>query len=180
MGNICGCGSYNLTSGISLKEEIGQEVKMKLRLLILLSLLLLIMPTVACSLQDVSTEPELPDELYWPYIGRIDVSKPSTVRGNWSGGPIEFMLPVDYKLELALQVDAGDVVFTVTDYWGYHKHDDVVSEGEWSIFSVTAKQNGEVYRCYFDYLPDASDYQKRNRKAYLHFNQTPESWERVK
>jgi len=150
---------------------------MKLRLLILLSLLLLIMPTVACSLQDVSTEPE---ELYWPYIGRIDVSKASAVRGNWSGGPIEFILPVDHKLELALQVDAGDVVFTVTDYWGYHKHDDVVSEGEWSIFSVTAKQNGEVYRCYFDHLPNATDYQKSNRKAYLHFNQTPEGWERVK
>lgn len=118
--------------------------------------------------------------LNYNYIGRIDVSKPSAVRGNWSGRPIEFILPVDYKLELALQVDAGDVVFTVADYWGYHKHDDVVSEGEWSFFSVTAKQNGEVYRCYFDSLPDATDYQKSSRKAYLHFNQTPEGWERVK
>lgn len=161
---------------------------MKLRLLILFSLLLLIMPTVACSSQDVAPELEpeyeFPD---WQPIIKIDVSKPSATRGDWGGEPIEFILPVDYKLEVALYVEAGDVVFTVIDYWGYHKHDDVVSKkddgsifGEWSIFSVTAKQNGEVYRCYFDYLPGITAYEREQRVAYFYSTLIPHGWERVK
>ncbi len=149
------------------------KITMRLCLLILFSLLLLVMTAVTCSSQDVVSEPEpeLPD-----YIAYIDVSEASTKRGKWHGGAIEFILPIDYKLELALRVDVGDVVFTVTDYWNRHKLDEVVSKGERSIFSVTAKQNGEVYRCYFNHLPEATDYQKRIRKAYLYYNVPPKGW----
>jgi len=83
--------------------------------------------------------------LFVPMQGRYDVSRCPRE------GYIEFSLAVGETLAGILTVETGSVVFAVTDHWDYHIHDLVVREGETYSFSITAKQSGERYRCWFIY-----------------------------
>ncbi|MBA7699863.1 hypothetical protein ES703_108567 [subsurface metagenome] len=83
--------------------------------------------------------------LFVPMTGRYDVSRCPRE------GYIEFRLAVGETLAGRLSVETGSVVFVVTDYWNNHIYDLIVKEGETYSFSITAKQSGERYRCWFTY-----------------------------
>ena len=102
-----------------------------------------------------------------PMQGRYDVSRCPRE------GYIEFSLAVGETLAGKLTVETGSVVFVVTDYWGYHIHDLMVIQGETYSFSVTAKETGERYRCWFGYESG-----KRNdfRKATFLSNMVGKGW----
>jgi len=137
---------------------------MKLRHVILISLLLVVMLVPTCSQSETA-----PTHIEPTYIGYCDVSKPNF---NY----IEFILSTGWVLEGKVVVDRGNVVFTVTDYWGYHVEDKVIKAGESYSFSITAKQTGERYRCYFGFLPEEENLP---RLATFFFNMPPEGWKKV-
>jgi hypothetical protein len=97
------------------------------------------------------------------YTEWTDVSRPSFRY-------LEYTLAIGETLHGKLVVDTGNVVFVVIDYWGHHIHDLVVGAGDEYSFSVTAKQTGESYRCYFGFLDDEV---KLPRSARFYYNMTP-------
>lgn len=90
-------------------------------------------------------------------------------------GYIEFVMAVDETLEGTLVVWEGSVVFVVTDNWDRHIVDTIVKAGHQEYICITAKQTGEIYRCWFWYEPGKEE---ETRVARFYCDKRAKGWER--